>query len=115
MKTKEYKGLLSLHSFGECDAVLYLSSEREPLASVLKDNISNKQVSVRYWITNCKASVEEATADFMGWATCEFESRYSEITGYLWTDEECKIGGHNLIAELRSFVDKWLILQIDIH
>ncbi len=119
METKTYTGLLTIHSWGEADDILFLSSLREPLAENLEYDIARKQVTARYWITNKETSKEEAQIQFlnklMGLAECDFGSHYSEITGYLWTDEECKIGGHDLIAELRSHVGKWLILEIDIH
>ena len=43
------------------------------------------------------------------------DSFYSELTGYPWTDEWLKIGGHNLIKELESYRDKWAILEIEVH
>ena len=49
---------------------------------------------------------------FIGGIEADFNPRYSEITGYLWTDEELNVGGHDLMAELKSNVGKWLILEI---
>lgn len=120
METLVYSGLLSLHTSarGE-DAVLYLSSVENPLADELLDKIQGKQVTVRYWITDKQVTKEEAQEDFakqiLGKANGQFGARYSEITGYLWTDEFLKIGGHDLIYELRNAVGKWLILEIEIH
>jgi hypothetical protein len=119
METKTYTGLLSLHSWEEADDILYVSSLKDPLAEVLQDDIANKTVTARYWITDKEATKEQALVAFLkklsGVADCDFGSAYSEITGYLWTDEECKIGGHDLIGELKSHVGKWLILEIDVH
>lgn len=118
-KVLTYQGLLSLHSYGEADEILFLSSEREPLAEVLDDTIGGKQVTARYWITDTPCTKEEADEDaaerVMGKAATRFGSRYSEMTGYLWTDEEVKIGGHDLIGELKDSAGKWLILEIEIH
>lgn len=118
MKLKTYKGLLCLHNFGEASKILYLSSLQEPLASVLNDDITYKKVSAHYWITDKEVSKEEAIKQHVkrlyGFADCSFGSHYSELTGYLWTDEEIKIGGHDLINELRQFIGKWLILEITI-
>jgi hypothetical protein len=112
-------GLLSLHSYGEADDILFVSSERGPLAEVLHERIARKRVSARYWITEKLCTLDEAQEDFVrrlfGGADTRFGSHYSEITGYLWTDEKVKIGGHDLIEELRNNVGKWLILEVVIH
>lgn len=117
--TKTYQGLLSLHSWGEAEDILFLSNLQEPLAEVLQDNIAHQTVTARYWITDKPATKEEAQENFvkeiMGATDCDFGSHYSELTGYLWTDEEIKIGGHDLMRELRSHVGKWLILEVEIH
>lgn len=113
-----YTGLLQLETHGEADDVLFVSGEEEPLAEVLQDSISDKIVTVRYWITEEECSREIAQEQFMkrlvGSADCEFASWYSDITGYLWTDEEIKIGGHDLLAELQSHIGKWLILEVEV-
>jgi hypothetical protein len=118
-KTLTYTGLLSRHSHGEADDILFLSTEEEPLAEVLDGRIRRTQVTVRYWITNFPCSREEATEDharqLMGIAATKFGAVYSEITGYLWTDQECNIGGHDLIGELEDCAGKWLILEIEVH
>jgi hypothetical protein len=112
-------GLLCLHTYGEADDILFVSSERDPLAEVLHEKISGKRVSARYWITYEPCTPEEASEDFVrrlfGGADTKFGARYSEITGYLWTDEKVKIGGHNLIEELRGNVGKWLILEVTVY
>ena len=48
-------------------------------------------------------------------AHARFGACYSEYTGYLWTDEEVLIGGHDLIEELRGCEGKWLLLEIVVH
>lgn len=114
-ETRTYQGLLSLHSFGEADDILFLSSVTDPLAQEL-GWMRRKQATVRYWITDKPATKEQAQDDFIGTlsgvADGRFGARYSEITGYLWTDEELNVGGHDLIRELKSHVGKWLILEI---
>lgn len=115
---KTYEGLISLHSWGEADDILFLSDLDDPLAEEL-ESIHNKQVTVRYWVTDQKATKEEAQKAFIGTLVgvvdARLSSRYSEITGYLWTDEDLNIGGHDLRAELQSYVGKWLILEVEIH
>lgn len=90
-----------------------------PLADVLKSDISNKQVSVSYWITDKQCTKDEAQEQFLkklyGSADCKFKSHYGDITGYLWSDENLVIGGHDLLQELRSNIDKFLVLDITVH
>lgn len=114
-----YNGLLCLHDYGEASDVLFLHNQKEPLAEILQDEISDEIVSVQYWITDQKCTRDEAQEQFLkklyGSADVEFESHYSDITGYLWTDENICIGGHDLLSELTSNLDKWLILEIKVH
>jgi len=116
MKKATYNGLLSLQSCGEAEDILFLSSLKDPLAEELQW-MCGKNVTVRYWLTDKQATKEAANEDFIkqlvGDARVKFLTRYSEITGYLWTDEELNIGGHNLIDELKGSVGKWLILEVE--
>lgn len=117
MHTKTYSGLLSNHRYGSEDEILlFLSSIHEPLCEELLW-MNGKKVSVRYWITDTQVSKEDAQNDHanqvMGIAKAKFGARYSEMTGYLWTDEELNVGGHDLIDELDSATGQWLILEVD--
>ena len=116
MKTKTYEGLLSLHSHGEAYNVLFINSLYDPLAEEL-EWVCGKSVTIRYWITDKQVTKEEAHDEFlkqiMGSTDVKFLSRYSDITGYLWTDEDLNVGGHDLIAELKCNAGKWLILEIE--
>ena len=51
----------------------------------------------------------------MGLLESEFWEQYSEITGYLGTDETLNVGGHDLLEELRSNIDNYIILEIEIY
>lgn len=113
---KTYTGLLSLHNSGEAEDILFLSALMNPLALEL-EWMSGKIITVRYWITDQEKTKEEAKESFInslaGIGDIEYTDRYSEITGYLWTDENLNIGGHNLLDELKSYVGKWLILEVE--
>lgn len=78
-----------------------------------------KQVSVRYYLANTALSEEDlqraAVHTLLGAPRAEYALRYSEITGYLWTDETLQIGGHDLLAELRGHLGSFLHLEITIH
>ena len=118
LTSKTYEGLLCLHNYGEACDVLFLSSLSDPLAGEL-GWIHNKKVTVRYWVSDkpcTRDEVIEATIlTVMGIGDVQFCSHYSEYTGYLWTDEELKIGGHDLLCELNNNVGKWLILEIEVQ
>jgi hypothetical protein len=145
MKNIIYAGWIREKSFGEADDIIYLGVDGGtytdsadpsasiynlnegnyfdgtdiPLADVLQGNIARKQVSVCYWITDQQCNKDEAQEQFLkklyGAADCEFRSHYSDITGYLWTDEDLVIGGHDLLDELRSNVGSFVILDITVH
>lgn len=89
------------------------------LSDLLKDEIGNKQVSVRYWINDKSCTREEAKGHFtnklLGILDAEWNPVYGDVTGFLWADEHLRVGGHDLLRELRSFHGRWLILEVDIH
>jgi len=114
---KTYSGLLSLHKNGEAYNILYLSSLSEPLAEEL-EIINKKQVNVKYWISDTEITEEKAVditvREAEGLCEANYCDRYSEYTGYLWTDEDLMIGGHDLIREFNECIGKWLRLEIEI-
>jgi hypothetical protein len=91
---------------------------KEPIAEVL-DYISNEVVTVRYYISDKEATEEELQEDFLintlyGNLETDYGARYSEYTGYLWTDDELKVGGHDLREELESYAGKYLYMIVEI-
>lgn len=77
-----------------------------------------KKVLVRYFITSDKTDEDSANENLIyksfGYdnLTSDFAlEAYSEVTIEVW-EEELKLGGHDLIDEFKSFVDKYLILII---
>ena len=78
-----------------------------------------RQVSVRYFISSEPMTEEERThAEVMiaiGEGYAEYVERYSFTTGYLWTDEELTVGGHDLETEIGSYVGSWCRLELMIH
>lgn len=116
----DYYGWLQLRDMNsDSTNLLYLSTLNIPLAEELENKISGKTVTVRYWTTDKQVTRNEAIKAFneklMGKVDCDFGAHYSEMTGYLFTDEEVNVGGHDLIERLRSYVGKFLILEIELH
>lgn len=83
------------------------------------DVLAGTFATVRYYITDKECTPEQAQEDFListlhGEVDSDYGANYSEYTGYLWTDDELKVGGHDLRNELFSYVGKYLILIADI-
>ena len=104
------------HRDGDNYSALFLSSEKEPLLDVLCW-IQSKPITVRYWISDTQLTKEQAQEETVhrlcGKGAADYYHRYSELTGYLWTTANLKVGGHDLLAELMSHVGRWLILEIE--
>ena len=115
MKDKQYSGYITI-GCGEDDETVNVDGE--PIAEDIEEDIKKygNLLSVSYHICNKECTLEEAHNDFIGMITgigeAEYCVRYSEMTGYLWTDQELKVGGHDLIKELTTYTGKYLILCI---
>ena len=120
---KVLSGWIQMEEDENCHDSLFLRNdgsdeEDDPLADRL-DFMNRRQVTVRYWIAEKRCTKEEASEDLMGTlmgrAESDFGARYSEYTGYLWTDENIDVGGHDLLSELRGYNGQFLILEIELH
>lgn len=116
-----YSGTITVRSFGEDDDALFLDPTDphiEPLAGQVAKDIEahGNTVSVSYWIADGPRTLEQLIENdvkqLMGAADADYDQRYSDVTGYLWTDAELVIGGHDLLAELESEVGRWCRLSI---
>ncbi len=116
MKTLVYCGLLHEQSYRESESI-FVGEYDEPLSEMLEE-ITGKQVSVRYWITDeplsKKALLEEHIKQISGCLEAKYFINYSDLTGYLWTDEDLNIGGHDLLNELSDYLGKYIYLEIDV-
>jgi hypothetical protein len=129
MKYFNTSGLLCLHDAGDSDNILFLSNLRKPLVKELNNFLpyTNKyykkhelpRVNVRYWISDKQMDKSELQEEYlktvMGLSTSDYGAHYSDLTGYLWTDEEWNVGGHDLVTEFKSNVGKWLTLEIELY
>ena len=119
MKTIVYKGFLEERTHGEADDILFISGEEDPLAEEIESDINlyGRYLTVRYWISSFECAkwemVEGVVSTLMGVGDADFCHVYSDLTGYLWTDEKIEVGGHDLIQELTSFLGKYCILEIE--
>ncbi|MCK5603846.1 hypothetical protein KAR91_18305 [Candidatus Pacearchaeota archaeon] len=72
-------------------------------------------LSVSYFICSHEMTKNKACKHLYGYADGICEVSYSETTGYLWTNQELNVGGHDLVAELVSYKDKYIILTIEFN
>lgn len=99
-----------------CESV-HITVDGEPLAELVED-FTEKFLTVRYWITNepidLNKAIETTVEQTMGFGDCKFFIHHSDQTGYLWTDEDFKVGGHDMIAEMGSFIGKHVLMEIEV-
>jgi hypothetical protein len=122
---EEYRGWIRVDNYGESDDVLFLcdlegrSDDDNLLTETLENDIDQygNLLTVRYWISREKRTKEELTTDHLrvalGVGAAKFIEHYSDYTGYLWTDEELMIGGHDLLEELKSFKGSFVHMEIE--
>lgn len=102
-ETVVFNGILKVDEYGEA----YLLLLNDLPFTEQAQYITGKMVSIRYFISDKPMkSIEEAEVNLLktldGATDVEYLPRYSEYTGYLWTDEEFKVGGHDLLKELKA-------------
>ena len=113
-KERIYTGMLVMGPFGDHESALYLMNTEtfrlpsEPLIKTLmEDKYFHDELTVRYWVSDVPLTkdqlIENTVRQQLGDSEIKYYSHYSELTGYLWTDEEFNVGGHDLKSELRSF------------
>ena len=122
--TVRYRGTLALRYHGEADDILHLDGDLddrypyEPLAETISDDLERygRYASVRYWTAAGPMAddilMENAVRSLLGDADADYGARYSEVTGYLWTDEDIMVGGHDLLEELKSQAGRYCLLEI---
>ncbi len=121
--TIRYRGILAVRYHGEADDILFLDntgrrSYDEPLAETISDDLDRcgRYASVRYWTADAPlpddAIAESAVRAMLGDLEAEYAACYSDVTGYLWTDEDINVGGHDLLEELKAQAGRYLLLEI---
>ena len=116
-ETRRYRGILRLGTYGEGEDILFLDPD-EPLAETVSDDIDRygRYLTVRYWTADAPQGDDEiaegAIRQLFGEGDAEFNQHYSDITGYLWTDEDLNVGGHDLLAELGAQAGRYCLLEI---
>jgi hypothetical protein len=113
-----YDGIVTLRDYGDGMGLTFLSDDDEPLAARVMDDCGayGRYASVRYFVSDEPRPVAEMEENLVrkisGALDANFGDCYSEITGYLWTDEEAVIGGHDVIAEISTYEGRYVWLEI---
>lgn len=125
MREIVYRGQLCYAKEGEDDDLVGILNPETHRIDILAEKFDNdlrvngRFVNVSYFVSDKPETLEEIQKDFIlhltGAAESKFGSHYSELTGYLWTDEELKVGGHDLIGELKSKMGKYLYLTVQFN
>ncbi len=94
----------------------HLEVDGQALSSLCRE-FTDRFCRVRYWVSTEQLTLEQAmehtAAIALGSGDVRFTIHGSEITGYMWTDDWFRIGGHNLVQELSNHMGKYLLMEIE--
>jgi len=92
------EGRIGTASYGEADDLVAIAGVS---LSGMLTSLEGLRVTVRYYISDVPVTLEQADLHLIevlhGAADGSLCPCYSEMTGYLWTDEKGMVGGHDLI------------------
>lgn len=114
-----FRGFIDVRDYAEEYDVLFIGNSDDPFAEEMEE-YKDEIVSVKYWTSIEEKSREDLVLGHItytcgGSVDAKYIGHYSDITGYMWTDEELNIGGHNLLDELKTHVGKFIHLEIIKH
>jgi hypothetical protein len=117
---KTFKGLIAHKTSSDAGTGLYIIDDKGEFEDAFADDFPDRAtVTVRYAIktkNEWPETLDEVAADFLsvleGASESKYYARYSEITGYLWTEEGAKVGGHDLLHILYGNVGKFLWMEV---
>lgn len=119
MKQFIFSGLIQEKYYMNNEEALFVGDSEYPIVEEFEENFDERQVSIRYYISDTRKTKQELLEGLIlnicGAVEAEYYDKYSECTGYLWTEENMVVGGHNLEQEIRSYVGKYLYLEVDLH
>jgi hypothetical protein len=114
---KVFSGKIWTGEYRDNYSALMVGYTSTPFAKIWEEEFWKKPVTVRYWISETEKTKDQLKenhlATLSGSIDADYSDKYSDYTGYLWTDETLKVGGHDLLRELYSHVGKFLYLEVD--
>lgn len=125
MKTVEFSGIIKFE-YGEFTKIILLQEDGLKLDLINRideavNSFGNNTVQVNYWISDKKKTknkmMEDLVKKLCGSINAEYETETcsgSSWTGS-WTNKNSKlnIGGHDLLSELSSYQEKYIILELN--
>jgi hypothetical protein len=84
-----------------------------PIIKWADNNIYGRCVTIRFCISekpiiNPNKAMMDDLMRIEGKSKVDYSHAYSEYTGYLWTNEEFKVGGHDIKSLLISNIEKYI-------
>lgn len=125
MTQKTYQGRIKIRDYGDAMDILFVETQPapdygdDPFSEIFSDDLKTygQYVSVRYYVSEEPRTIEELLENNLralaGAADARYEDHHSDVTGYLWTDQELNVGGHDLMTELSSHKDGYLYMIVD--
>ena len=114
-----FKGFIRESDYGDNSYTSFIGDDDKPISLIFLEEFYKKDVTARYFISETEKSIEELEENLIltscGCLHADYSYRYSEITGYLWTDEEIMIGCHDLLSEINENIGKYIYLELTIH
>ena len=130
MKVFTYEGWLDVRDDANGEKAIFLFENQkpsrhdvlceEPLFKRITEetNFRGEKVFVRWWAAGRQATRQELSDDIamqaLGAGDCKYYARFSDLTGYLWTDNWFKVGDHDIKAELETLKGMWVLLEIEV-
>ena len=114
-----YNGIIQEGVRGDNSDALFIGDMEEPIAKCFDDDFGGNWVTVSYYISDVEKTkrelMENRLISITGSVDADYRDAYSELTGYLWTDEELKVGGHDLLKILNDNLGKFIYMEVEIH
>ena len=114
-----FKGFIRQSDYCDNSFTTVIGNKNTPISMIFYENFDGENVTARYFISETEKSIEELEENLIltscGCLHADYSDRYSEITGYLWTDEEIMIGCHDLLSEINENIGKYIYLELTIH
>jgi hypothetical protein len=118
-QTRIIRGLLvwtrSEYGHKSVSLVDFETFEADRLTEVLS-YVPGTEPCITYFTSNAPLTAEQLQEEHMKTLLGDVRSQYdvtsSDLSGYLWTTEYLKVGGHDLLQELESFIGKYLHMEV---
>jgi hypothetical protein len=109
------EGLVTEREYGDDFDVLFIG--HYCVAEWAAETFADREVTVRYWSSAAELPEDDlkrlAVETILGQVDARYDAQYSEVTGYLWTDADFNVGGHDMLARLKSELGRYVLLEVE--